>query len=167
MFRLVPPFILVPPFFLFLSFPFPLSSSSSSSSSSSLLFSSSLYYCLVVPGLCYVCHQPVRGLHVWCQSCAHGGHIECIRAWFETETQCPTGCGHQCEYGWGHTYSYVYRIFIFASIRYCYTMVSLLQCLSLLLVVHLFYCYLLSHISSNIRSHAHISSGGSTRKEKR
>ncbi|KAI8379573.1 WD40-repeat-containing domain protein [Radiomyces spectabilis] len=45
---------------------------------------------------CSICHQTVRGLYVWCQSCNHGGHLEHMRDWFKHETQCATGCGHTC-----------------------------------------------------------------------
>ncbi|KYN00468.1 PREDICTED: WD repeat-containing protein 24 [Cyphomyrmex costatus] len=48
--------------------------------------------------LCSICNQVVRGIYVWCQGCAHGGHINHMREWFNNNRQCPTGCGHLCEY---------------------------------------------------------------------
>ena len=46
---------------------------------------------------CSVCQLPVRGLHSWNQGCGHGGHAECMRAWFAAgNLECPTGCGHIC-----------------------------------------------------------------------
>ncbi|XP_032663796.1 GATOR complex protein WDR24 isoform X2 [Odontomachus brunneus] len=48
--------------------------------------------------LCSVCHQVVRGIYVWCQGCTHGGHINHMSEWFNCNRQCPTGCGHTCEY---------------------------------------------------------------------
>ncbi|XP_058806827.1 GATOR complex protein WDR24 [Phymastichus coffea] len=48
--------------------------------------------------LCSICHQVVRGIYVWCQGCSHGGHVNHINEWFNTNKQCPTGCGHACEY---------------------------------------------------------------------
>lgn len=45
---------------------------------------------------CSVCQLPVRGVHVWCQGCGHGGHAYCLRAWFSRGVECPTGCGHVC-----------------------------------------------------------------------
>ena len=47
--------------------------------------------------LCGVCELPVRGSYVWCQGCGHGGHLAHMRSWFETEVECPTGCGHRCQ----------------------------------------------------------------------
>uniref|UniRef100_A0A6M2E130 Putative secreted protein n=1 Tax=Xenopsylla cheopis TaxID=163159 RepID=A0A6M2E130_XENCH len=47
---------------------------------------------------CIICHQTVRGLYVWCQSCSHGGHVNHMKEWFANQRQCPTGCGHNCEY---------------------------------------------------------------------
>ncbi|PNF34616.1 WD repeat-containing protein 24 [Cryptotermes secundus] len=48
--------------------------------------------------LCSVCHQVVRGLYAWCQGCSHGGHLAHLQEWWEVNKQCPTGCGHICEY---------------------------------------------------------------------
>ncbi|KAK7793188.1 hypothetical protein R5R35_012832 [Gryllus longicercus] len=47
---------------------------------------------------CSVCHQVVRGLYAWCQGCAHGGHLFHMQEWWANNKQCPTGCGHICEY---------------------------------------------------------------------
>ncbi|UXI18339.1 hypothetical protein NH340_JMT04282 [Sarcoptes scabiei] len=46
---------------------------------------------------CAICHVTVRGLYIWCQGCAHGGHLKHMLEWFKTSLFCPTGCGHQCE----------------------------------------------------------------------
>ncbi|XP_015122969.1 GATOR complex protein WDR24 [Diachasma alloeum] len=48
--------------------------------------------------LCSICHQVVRGVYAWCQGCTHGGHVVHMREWFRGNRQCPTGCGHLCEY---------------------------------------------------------------------
>lgn len=47
---------------------------------------------------CSICHQVVKGLYVWCQGCSHGGHLMHMQEWFSKNKQCPTGCGHLCEY---------------------------------------------------------------------
>ena len=44
-----------------------------------------------------MCQLPVRGLVAWCQGCGHGGHAEHLHAWFQTNLECPTGCGHRCQ----------------------------------------------------------------------
>ncbi|CAN8021181.1 unnamed protein product [Ixodes persulcatus] len=54
--------------------------------------------CKAVASPCAVCHEVVRGLFVWCQGCAHGGHLQHMTAWFREQRLCPTGCGHPCEY---------------------------------------------------------------------
>ena len=36
------------------------------------------------------------GLSNFCLACGHGGHSEHMMSWFETETQCPSGCGCYC-----------------------------------------------------------------------
>jgi hypothetical protein len=33
-------------------------------------------------GMCFLCHQPVQGVYIWCPSCGHGGHMECALSWF-------------------------------------------------------------------------------------
>ncbi|CAH0389675.1 unnamed protein product [Bemisia tabaci] len=48
--------------------------------------------------ICALCHRVVKGLYAWCQGCSHGGHMEHIQKWLETNKVCPTGCGHLCEY---------------------------------------------------------------------
>ncbi|KAK6632142.1 hypothetical protein RUM44_007172 [Polyplax serrata] len=45
---------------------------------------------------CSLCRILVRGSSNFCFVCGHGGHTRHMVAWFETETQCPTGCGCQC-----------------------------------------------------------------------
>lgn len=54
--------------------------------------------CKAVPAPCAICHEVVRGLFVWCQGCAHGGHLQHVSAWFSKQRLCPAGCGHVCEY---------------------------------------------------------------------
>lgn len=54
--------------------------------------------CKAIPAPCAICHEVVRGLFVWCQGCAHGGHVQHLSAWFRTQRLCPAGCGHMCEY---------------------------------------------------------------------
>jgi hypothetical protein len=46
---------------------------------------------------CALCLQPVRGVYVWCPGCGHGGHVKHLQEWFETNKECPTGCGHKCH----------------------------------------------------------------------
>lgn len=53
--------------------------------------------CRTQPSTCSICHVSVRGLYVWCQGCAHGGHLKHMLDWFRTNSLCPAGCGHQCE----------------------------------------------------------------------
>ena len=68
--------------------------------------------------LCLICHKVVKGLFVWCQICAHGGHINHIYHWFHSNINndndnkieggkkeekkwqvCPApGCNHRCTY---------------------------------------------------------------------
>ncbi|KAL7271336.1 SEA (Seh1-associated) complex subunit [Rhizina undulata] len=53
---------------------------------------------------CMVCMQTVRGRYTMCQGCAHGGHEDCVRGWFEGDGKpgascgiCPVfGCLHEC-----------------------------------------------------------------------
>lgn len=54
--------------------------------------------CKRTPNLCSICQDIVRGLFSWCQGCAHGGHLKCLKRWYSRNTICPTGCGHHCEY---------------------------------------------------------------------
>jgi len=54
-------------------------------------------------GLCFLCHEPVKGVFVWCPGCGHGGHLEHALEWFggnnadKIRELCPTGCGHRCN----------------------------------------------------------------------
>ncbi|KAL7552029.1 hypothetical protein ACHAWF_015240 [Thalassiosira exigua] len=48
-------------------------------------------------GFCFICHEPVKGLFVWCPGCGHGGHLEHALEWFGFNEFCPTGCGHRCN----------------------------------------------------------------------
>ena len=55
-------------------------------------------------GMCFICHEPVKGMFVWCPGCGHGGHLEHALQWFgglnskAIRTVCPTGCGHRCNF---------------------------------------------------------------------
>lgn len=49
-------------------------------------------------GFCFICHEPVKGVFVWCPGCGHGGHLDHALEWFGSGNQfCPTGCGHKCN----------------------------------------------------------------------
>eukprot|EP00127_Corallochytrium_limacisporum_P002136 Clim_evm30s108 gene=Clim_evmTU30s108 len=68
--------------------------------------------------VCSVCGNAVKGLYLHCSACQHGGHMQCLRQWFTSQstpketpprgapgadggsvgTPCPTGCGHVCTY---------------------------------------------------------------------
>ncbi|KAL9185264.1 hypothetical protein ACHAXT_003041 [Thalassiosira profunda] len=48
-------------------------------------------------GLCFLCHEPVKGIFVWCPGCGHGGHLDHALEWFGMNEVCPTGCGHKCN----------------------------------------------------------------------
>lgn len=54
--------------------------------------------CRQCASMCAVCHHVVKGLFVWCQGCGHGGHLQHIMNWMQTNSYCPAGCGHPCEY---------------------------------------------------------------------
>jgi hypothetical protein len=53
--------------------------------------------------MCFICHQPVKGMYVWCPGCGHGGHLDHALQWFgglsgkPVREVCPTGCGHKCN----------------------------------------------------------------------
>lgn len=49
------------------------------------------------PSKCVVCHLVVKGIFAWCSGCCHGGHIEHLQQWFQTNPRCPK-CNHLCEY---------------------------------------------------------------------
>ena len=45
-------------------------------------------------GFCFICHEPVKGVFVWCPGCGHGGHLDHALEWFGGNNEfCPTGCG--------------------------------------------------------------------------
>ncbi|KAJ1606094.1 WD40 repeat-containing protein [Cryptosporidium canis] len=52
--------------------------------------------CRASKNICVVCGEPVVGLWTGCPSCRHGGHIKHMKAWFLSNSVCPSGCGHQC-----------------------------------------------------------------------
>eukprot|EP01114_Cavostelium_apophysatum_P021295 TRINITY_DN7390_c0_g2_i3.p1 TRINITY_DN7390_c0_g2~~TRINITY_DN7390_c0_g2_i3.p1 ORF type:complete len:819 (-),score=175.70 TRINITY_DN7390_c0_g2_i3:171-2627(-) len=54
--------------------------------------------CKKYTGTCSICHQVVKGLYVWCQTCGHGGHLKHISEWFSQEKYCPAGCPHACNF---------------------------------------------------------------------
>ncbi|XP_066945306.1 GATOR2 complex protein WDR24 isoform X1 [Macrobrachium rosenbergii] len=54
--------------------------------------------CACATATCVLCHGTVRGMYVWCQGCAHGGHLHHIMEWMKRNKSCPSGCGHLCEY---------------------------------------------------------------------
>ena len=33
-------------------------------------------------GLCFLCHQPVKGVFIWCPGCGHGGHLDHAMEWY-------------------------------------------------------------------------------------
>ena len=63
--------------------------------------------CKRTPNLCGICRGIVKGLFSWCQGCAHGGHLKCLRTWYARNTLCPIGCGHHCEYQWNRKKKYL------------------------------------------------------------
>ena len=48
-------------------------------------------------GTCFICHESVKGMFVWCPGCGHGGHLDHALEWFGKNEFCPTGCGHKCN----------------------------------------------------------------------
>lgn len=54
--------------------------------------------CKAIRNQCCICHLPVKGVFLWCQGCSHGGHVQHVKDWFSRNVECPTGCGHVCEY---------------------------------------------------------------------
>ncbi|KYR02676.1 WD40 repeat-containing protein [Tieghemostelium lacteum] len=58
--------------------------------------------CSRKPSVCSLCHLPVKGNYVWCQGCSHGGHLNCLKQWFEQNRLCPTGCSHLCSNNIAH-----------------------------------------------------------------
>lgn len=49
---------------------------------------------------CALCRLGVKGSAILCFLCGHGGHVQHMRIWFETDSECATGCGCQClHYG--------------------------------------------------------------------
>lgn len=55
------------------------------------------FNCRVKPTTCALCQLTTKGLFVWCPSCSHGGHLDCMKRWFKNHTVCPTGCLHKCS----------------------------------------------------------------------
>jgi len=59
--------------------------------------SSSCRSCRRKVGTCFICHESVKGMFVWCPGCGHGGHLDHALEWFGKNEVCPTGCGHKCN----------------------------------------------------------------------
>lgn len=60
--------------------------------------------CALPSAPCIVCNESEGGkLWAWCQSCAHGGHMDCMDSWFSLDVsggECPvSGCGCDCRPG--------------------------------------------------------------------
>ena len=45
---------------------------------------------------CALCRSGVRGSGIICFQCGHGGHLQHMRMWFKTDTECASGCGCYC-----------------------------------------------------------------------
>jgi Zinc-ribbon, C4HC2 type len=45
---------------------------------------------------CSLCRLSVRSAITICNRCEHGGHTPCLSRWFDSEDQCPAGCGCRC-----------------------------------------------------------------------
>lgn len=45
---------------------------------------------------CALCRSGVKGPAALCVTCGHGGHTQHMKLWFETETECASGCGCKC-----------------------------------------------------------------------
>lgn len=48
--------------------------------------------------ICCICNELVYGLYAWCEGCSHGGHLLHLKHWYDSNSRCPAGCGHECEY---------------------------------------------------------------------
>ncbi|GAA5900867.1 Mtc5p [Sporobolomyces salmoneus] len=48
------------------------------------------------PAACIICHLFIQGLTSNCSNCGHVGHLDCLEKWYESEADCPTGCGCRC-----------------------------------------------------------------------
>lgn len=46
---------------------------------------------------CSLCLLTARKHVALCIFCGHGGHVGCLREWYNDEGECPTGCGCQCK----------------------------------------------------------------------
>lgn len=45
---------------------------------------------------CIICHRAVRGELHFCVFCGHGGHVSHMMDWFQSQSECPSGCGCHC-----------------------------------------------------------------------
>lgn len=62
-----------------------------------------MYFCIISKKIFFFLrnsHLTVKGPHVWCQGCGHGGHVMHMHEWFTKSVWCPAGCGHMCEFTW-------------------------------------------------------------------
>ncbi|KAL7072650.1 hypothetical protein ACQ4LE_007995 [Meloidogyne hapla] len=48
--------------------------------------------------MCSICERPCKGIATTCVSCSHGGHLAHLATWFDTQSQCPLGCGCECKF---------------------------------------------------------------------
>ncbi len=53
--------------------------------------------CKSTVGQCSICNEIVKAVYAWCRGCGHGGHAHHLTEWFQTNSECPTGCGHNCS----------------------------------------------------------------------
>lgn len=52
--------------------------------------------CMQCALACSICQQPVQHMAAYCPDCGHGGHTNHLSLWFESHTECATGCGCLC-----------------------------------------------------------------------
>nr|CAD2181539.1 unnamed protein product [Meloidogyne enterolobii] len=48
--------------------------------------------------VCSICERPCKGIVTTCVTCSHGGHLTHLATWFDTQSQCPLGCGCECKF---------------------------------------------------------------------
>uniref|UniRef100_A0A914MFA8 WD_REPEATS_REGION domain-containing protein n=1 Tax=Meloidogyne incognita TaxID=6306 RepID=A0A914MFA8_MELIC len=48
--------------------------------------------------ICSICERPCKGIVTTCVTCSHGGHLAHLATWFDTQSQCPLGCGCECKF---------------------------------------------------------------------
>ena len=52
--------------------------------------------CTRYNAFCTLCHLPLKAAAMVCIGCGHGGHFDCMKAWFSSSVECATGCGCRC-----------------------------------------------------------------------